>query len=69
MNGLYFDGELIANFRTLLNSNTVKGIEFTVADPGNRTDNIIYLISINAEGKLYIRYNDTLYEIGDIVQN
>ena len=69
MKELLFDDALIANFKGMLESTTIKGIEMVGSDPGDRSDNILYIVSPNAtlNTELYIRFNTAYYKIGEIV--
>jgi hypothetical protein len=68
MNKVTFDGEVILDIEKIINSNTVKGIEFVSADPGEMDDNIVYLIFGSGDSHICLRYNSLIFQIGEPIQ-
>ncbi|MBO7615068.1 MAG: hypothetical protein J6T15_05170 [Bacilli bacterium] len=61
MDSIMFEDSVLVDFTKLVNSNTVKGIEVVSTDPGNLSDDILYLIM--GATTLDLRFNANIYSI------
>lgn len=66
MDKIYLGDTLLLDIGKLIQSDSIKGIEFTNTDPGVETDDKIYIISPTGSNYLYLRYNSTLFKIGEV---
>ena len=69
MNKVTFDGEVILDIEKIMNSDTVKGVEFINTDPGDMDNNIVYLIFGSGDSHICLRYNNLIFQIGEPTQS
>lgn len=69
MDKLMFEDKVILDVEKLMNSDTVKGVEFVNTDPGNMDNNIVYLIFGSGDSHICLRYNNLIFQIGEPIQS